>query len=153
MKRFLLFALTAGFLSPIAAKAETWITIYSDYNNIFWNIFWPEEAFQIDAETIFTENGFTYVKSRYKRLGRELTIQIECSKSRLLMRRTEKVVYPPPRWEIKKRGVWYYDKNQTFFKSLEGFRVYQNEDGTYKDPVAKQLADENNAILAYLCKK
>ena len=70
MNRFLLIALTAGLLSPIAAKAETWITIYSDYDNKYW----PEEAFQIDAETIFTENGFTYVKSRYKQLGREITI-------------------------------------------------------------------------------
>ena len=149
MNRFLLLALTAGLISPIAAKAETWITIYSDYDNKYW----PEEAFQIDAETIFTENGFTYVKSRYKRLGREITIQIECSKSRLLISRTEKIVYPPPRWEIKKRGVWYYDKNQTFFKSFEGLRVYQKQDGTYKYPAAKQLADQNNAILAYLCKK
>ena len=40
-KPFLLLSISDWLLLPIAANAETWITIYSDYDKKYW----PEEAF------------------------------------------------------------------------------------------------------------
>lgn len=133
-----LIAASALTALSVPVLAETWATVvtvpYSDLN--------PRPvAYQIDVESIFRRDKFTYAKGRFGYSRPEL-ITAECGRSRLQVGSDR--VQPLAAWLRRLNGVWIYD-DAVNYTILKGDR-YSNNPG---DPLLKF----HSAILDFLCNR
>jgi hypothetical protein len=129
---------TALILGTAPAVAQTWVTVSTmPYSPVD-----PHQVgYQIDVESIFRRDGFTYAKGKFNYSRKAELITAECSESRLQLGSDR--VYPPPYWIKRKNGGWHYDAKE----SLIGGKRYDEGEGGWV--VRKWMSN----VLDFLCER
>ena len=154
MKRFLLLALTAGLISPIAANAEDWRTINSWVEGPDTLFATGTTAFQIDLDMQVVDDGIIYSQGRYLPVGKAwYAIQVECDRTRLWKGKLTQPIVHDPVWVIRREGKWYYDDNQPDYPFLSGKPAYEVGPEIEKLMSGENPNETDDAIIQSLCNK